>query len=63
MIIIEYKKKKKKKNKKNKKNQKNKKKKKKKKKCLLLVAPFRCIALKKRDICCLYILFVKMLCL
>ena len=46
MIIIEYKKKKKKKNKKNKKNQKNKKK----KKCLLLVAPFRCIALKKRDI-------------
>ena len=51
MIIIEYKKKKKKKkNKKNKKNQKNKKKKKKKKKCLLLVAPFRCIALKKRDI-------------
>ena len=40
-----------------------KKKKKKKKKCLLLVVPFRCIALKKRDICCMYKLSVKMLCL
>ena len=47
MIIIEYKKK----------------KKKKKKKCLLLVVRFRCIALKKRDICCMYKLSVKMLCL